>query len=199
MKRKQPQTSDPVDLAAAALRHRDRSRLQVDERLARAGVEDGRRADALDALERIGYVATPASPGSALRRSPTEATATRRSGRCWRPTASRRRSSARRSGRFGRRSSARRRSSRPRRLAADGGPARPKGFGEQSVEAAAGEFAADGPRRRVPNPDDASLNPETVVFLQSSVSPIESTVPVSHDFSHRAPRQTETRPNEYLT
>ena len=56
MKRKQPQTSDPVDLAAAALRHRDRSRLQVDERLARAGVEDDRRADALDALERIGYV-----------------------------------------------------------------------------------------------------------------------------------------------
>jgi SOS response regulatory protein OraA/RecX len=56
MKRKQPQTSDPIDLAAAALRHRDRSRMQVDERLARAGVEDDRRADALDALERIGYV-----------------------------------------------------------------------------------------------------------------------------------------------
>jgi regulatory protein len=56
MKRKQPQASDPIDLAAQALRHRDRSRRQIDERLARAGVEDDRRADALDALERIGYV-----------------------------------------------------------------------------------------------------------------------------------------------
>jgi len=56
MKRKQPQPSDPIDLAAQALRHRDRSRSQLDERLARAGVEDDRRADALDALERIGYV-----------------------------------------------------------------------------------------------------------------------------------------------
>ena len=56
MKRKQPQTSDPVDLAAQALRHRDRSRTQIDERLARAGVDDENRADALDALERIGYL-----------------------------------------------------------------------------------------------------------------------------------------------
>ena len=56
MKRKQPQASDPVDLAARALRHRDRSRRQIDDRLARAGVEDDRRADALDALERVGYV-----------------------------------------------------------------------------------------------------------------------------------------------
>lgn len=56
MKRKQPQASDPIDVAARALRHRDRSRRQIDERLARAGVEDDRRADALDALERIGYV-----------------------------------------------------------------------------------------------------------------------------------------------
>ena len=56
MKRKQPQASDPVDLAARALRHRDRSRSQIDDRLARAGVEDDRRADALDALERVGYV-----------------------------------------------------------------------------------------------------------------------------------------------
>jgi regulatory protein len=56
MKRQQPQTSDPVDLAAQALRHRDRSRSQIDERLARAGVEDDRRVDALAALERIGYV-----------------------------------------------------------------------------------------------------------------------------------------------
>ena len=56
MKRKQPQPSDPLDVAAKALRHRDRSRRQIDERLARAGVEDERRVDALDALERIGYV-----------------------------------------------------------------------------------------------------------------------------------------------
>jgi SOS response regulatory protein OraA/RecX len=56
MSRKQPPASDPIDLAARALRHRDRSRRQIDERLARAGVEDDRRTDALDALERIGYV-----------------------------------------------------------------------------------------------------------------------------------------------
>jgi regulatory protein len=56
MTRKQPPRSDPIDLAAEALRHRDRSRGQIDERLARAGVDDGRRSDALDALERIGYV-----------------------------------------------------------------------------------------------------------------------------------------------
>ena len=56
MKRKQPHASDPIDLAARALRHRDRSRTQIEERLARAGVEDDRRADALDVLERIGYV-----------------------------------------------------------------------------------------------------------------------------------------------
>src|SRR6185437_2953092 len=56
MKRKQPQASDPIDLAARALRHRDRSRREIDDRLARAGVDEGRRADALDALERIGYV-----------------------------------------------------------------------------------------------------------------------------------------------
>src|SRR3954451_7053432 len=56
MTRKQPPRSDPIDLAAAALRHRDRSRSQVDERVAPAGIDDDHRADALDALERIGYV-----------------------------------------------------------------------------------------------------------------------------------------------
>ena len=56
MKRQRPQASDPVELAARALRYRDRSRSQIDERLARAGVEDAHRADALAALERIGYV-----------------------------------------------------------------------------------------------------------------------------------------------
>lgn len=38
------------------LRHRDRSRRQVDERLAKAGVAEEKRADALDTLERVGYV-----------------------------------------------------------------------------------------------------------------------------------------------
>ena len=56
MKRQQPHASDPIDLAAKALRHRDRSRSQIDERLARAGVDEDRRSDALDALERMGYV-----------------------------------------------------------------------------------------------------------------------------------------------
>ena len=47
---------DPIDLAARALHHRDRSRRELDERLARAGVGDDDRADALDTLERVGYV-----------------------------------------------------------------------------------------------------------------------------------------------
>jgi regulatory protein len=47
---------DPIDVAARALRHRDRSRAQVAERLARAGVDEGRRDEALDTLERVGYV-----------------------------------------------------------------------------------------------------------------------------------------------
>ncbi len=47
---------DPVDLAARALRHRDRSRRQIDERLARAGVPDDGREEALETLERLGYL-----------------------------------------------------------------------------------------------------------------------------------------------
>ena len=47
---------DPIELAAQALRHRDRSRRQLDARLGRAGVDDEARADALDTLERVGYV-----------------------------------------------------------------------------------------------------------------------------------------------
>ena len=39
---------DPIELAARALRHRDRSRHELDERLARAGVDDAERAEALD-------------------------------------------------------------------------------------------------------------------------------------------------------
>jgi regulatory protein len=47
---------DPIEIAARALRHRDRSRREIDDRLARAGVEDTERADALASLERVGYV-----------------------------------------------------------------------------------------------------------------------------------------------
>jgi len=48
--------NDPLDLAARALRHRDRTRRQIDERLERAGVDDEAREEALDTLERVGYV-----------------------------------------------------------------------------------------------------------------------------------------------
>jgi regulatory protein len=47
---------DPLEVAARALRHRDRSRREVEERLARAGIDEDRRADALETLERVGYV-----------------------------------------------------------------------------------------------------------------------------------------------
>lgn len=47
---------DPIELAARALRHRDRSRRQLDDRLARAGVGEERRHETLETLERIGYV-----------------------------------------------------------------------------------------------------------------------------------------------
>jgi len=47
---------DPIDLAARALQHRDRSRREVEERLARAGIDEERRNDALETLERVGYV-----------------------------------------------------------------------------------------------------------------------------------------------
>jgi SOS response regulatory protein OraA/RecX len=51
-----PADPDPIELAARALQHRDRSRQQLDERLARAGVDDAGRAEALETLERVGYV-----------------------------------------------------------------------------------------------------------------------------------------------
>ena len=47
---------DPIEIAARALRHRDRSRHEIEERLARAGVDDDARADTLETLERVGYV-----------------------------------------------------------------------------------------------------------------------------------------------
>jgi regulatory protein len=52
----EPREREPVELAARALQHRDRSRRELDDRLARAGVGDSERAEALDTLERVGYV-----------------------------------------------------------------------------------------------------------------------------------------------
>jgi regulatory protein len=48
--------ANPIDLAAKALRHGDRSRQEIDERLARAGIDDEARAESLATLERLGYV-----------------------------------------------------------------------------------------------------------------------------------------------
>jgi regulatory protein len=47
---------DPIELAARSLHYRDRSRNELDARLARAGIAADARADALDTLERVGYV-----------------------------------------------------------------------------------------------------------------------------------------------
>jgi regulatory protein len=47
---------DPIEIAAKALQHRDRSRREVEQRLLRAGIDEDRRTDALDTLERVGYV-----------------------------------------------------------------------------------------------------------------------------------------------
>ena len=126
-----PAERDPIDLAARALHHRDRSRRELDDRLARAGVDDDERADALDTLERVGYVDDgrfAAATGRGARRS--AATATRRSGttstatgsppRPWRRPLGRPRAGAR-SGRAGDRGAARaRRRKRPQQLAPEG-------------------------------------------------------------------------------
>jgi regulatory protein len=47
---------NPVDVAVGALKHRDRSRRQVDDRLARAGIADDVRTETLERLERLGYL-----------------------------------------------------------------------------------------------------------------------------------------------
>jgi regulatory protein len=47
---------DPIEIATRALQHRDRSRRDLEERLTRAGIDEERRNDALEALERVGYV-----------------------------------------------------------------------------------------------------------------------------------------------
>ena len=47
---------DPIEIAARALQHRDRSRRDLEERLARAGIDEDKRHDALETLERVGYL-----------------------------------------------------------------------------------------------------------------------------------------------
>jgi regulatory protein len=47
---------DPIEIAARSLRRHDRSRSEIDQRLAKAGVGDDERADALETLERVGYL-----------------------------------------------------------------------------------------------------------------------------------------------
>jgi regulatory protein len=47
---------DPLEIAARALLHRDRSRREIEVRLARAGVDADDRDDALETLERVGYL-----------------------------------------------------------------------------------------------------------------------------------------------
>jgi SOS response regulatory protein OraA/RecX len=52
----QPPAQDPIALATRALRHHDRSRREIDERLARAGIADEARLEALETLELLGYL-----------------------------------------------------------------------------------------------------------------------------------------------
>jgi SOS response regulatory protein OraA/RecX len=51
-----PADPDPIEIAARALEHRDRSRRQLAERLTRAGVDEARQAEALETLARVGYL-----------------------------------------------------------------------------------------------------------------------------------------------
>jgi SOS response regulatory protein OraA/RecX len=48
--------ADPLETALRALRHRDRSVAELEARLAERGVEAPQRRQALETLERIGYV-----------------------------------------------------------------------------------------------------------------------------------------------
>ncbi|MFL5926124.1 MAG: RecX family transcriptional regulator [Gaiellaceae bacterium] len=47
---------NPIEIAARALEHRDRSRGEIEDRLTRAGLDDDDRLEALETLERVGYV-----------------------------------------------------------------------------------------------------------------------------------------------
>lgn len=51
-----PERPDAVEQALRALRHRDRSTAELDARLAKRGVGPAEREEALETLERIGYV-----------------------------------------------------------------------------------------------------------------------------------------------
>jgi regulatory protein len=47
---------DPIEIVTRALEHRDRSRRDLEERLARAGIDEDRANDALETLARVGAV-----------------------------------------------------------------------------------------------------------------------------------------------
>jgi regulatory protein len=47
---------DPIEVAVRSLRTHDRSRAEIDERLAKAGISEQDRPEALDRLESLGYV-----------------------------------------------------------------------------------------------------------------------------------------------
>jgi len=51
-----PADCDPLELAARALKHRDRSRHELDRRLEEAGIAVEDREQTLETLERIGYL-----------------------------------------------------------------------------------------------------------------------------------------------
>ena len=51
-----PKPRTPQDVALQALRAADRSRAELEERLERRGFDQAERQDALDELERLGYV-----------------------------------------------------------------------------------------------------------------------------------------------
>lgn len=51
-----PREEDPLLVAVRALRHRDLSAAAVDARLERAGVGEHERTEALETLQRVGYV-----------------------------------------------------------------------------------------------------------------------------------------------
>ena len=47
---------DPIEVAVRSLRRHDRSRAEIEERLAKAGISEQDRPEALDRLESLGYV-----------------------------------------------------------------------------------------------------------------------------------------------
>jgi SOS response regulatory protein OraA/RecX len=69
---------NPIEIAARALQHRDRSRRDLEERLARAGIDEDERNDALETLERVGYLDDERFAGSRA-----EALAARGYGDAW--------------------------------------------------------------------------------------------------------------------